>query len=43
MHDKYFLDELNLKVSEDFYYMPEPLWYFLYSLYKGGPIVKLVS
>lgn len=37
---KYFVYGHEIKLTEDFYYMTEQLWKFLFAIYGGGPIMK---
>jgi hypothetical protein len=40
LHRKYFQQRQAISVSEDFFFMTEKLWLFLYSLYGGHPHIK---
>lgn len=40
LYNKYFVQGQDLEVSEDYYFMTERMWKFLYSIYGGGPIMK---
>ena len=42
IYNKYFVYGEKIQLSQDFYFLTEELWKFVYSVYGGGPIMKKV-